>query len=92
MPRVFRISQCVQSFNPNLQRQTNVQAWIRLFDLPMEYWDPSLLMDIPGGVVEPLRMDNKTLRKELGTFSRVFVDIDIIKNFNRRNFNTKTKV
>lgn len=78
-PGVFRISQWSQNFNPNLQRQTNSQVWVRFFDLPMEYWDPIFLMDIAGGIGEPLRIDERTLRKEFGSFARVLVDMDFTR-------------
>lgn len=37
-------------------------------------------MDIKGVIGEPLKIDDKTLRKELGSFARVLVDVDFTKN------------
>lgn len=79
-PGVFRVSQWILNFNPNLHRQTNCQVWIRMFELPVECWEPSFLMDIAGAVGEPLIIDDKTLQKEFGTFARVLVDIDFTKS------------
>lgn len=58
----------------------NVHVWARLYELPMEYWDPAFLLDIAGGIGEPLKIYGKTLRKELGTFARVLVDVDLTKS------------
>lgn len=77
-PGVFRISQWVPDFNPSKQKQTNSQVWIRIFDLPQEYWRPAILCSIARGVGLPLRIDNKTLSKEVGLFARVLVDIDFV--------------
>lgn len=63
-----------------MQKQTNSQVWIRIFELPMEYRDPAFLMDIAGGVGEPLKIDRRTLWKEMGNYAQVLVDIDFTKN------------
>lgn len=75
-PGVFRLSQWTQNFNPNLQKQTNSQIWVKLFELPMEYWEPRFLMDIVGRIRESLRIDPRTPRKELGTYARILVDVN----------------
>lgn len=63
-PGVFRLSQWVPNFNPNLQKQTNAQVWIRLYELSMDYWNLNFLFDITKGVGMPLKIDKKTLDKE----------------------------
>lgn len=45
----------------------------------MEYWDPSFLFDLAGGIGEPLKIDGKTIRKELGTYARILIDVDLSK-------------
>lgn len=75
---VFQISQWVQNFNPNFQRQMNSQVWVRLFELSMEYWEPAFLMGIAGAKGEPLKIDD-SLRKEFGTYARRLVDINFAK-------------
>lgn len=45
----------------------------------MEYWDTIYPMDIAGGIGEPRRIDERALKKELGTFARVLVDIDFTR-------------
>lgn len=69
----------MQNFNPNIQCRMNSQVWIRLHELLMEYWDPAFLMDLACGIGEPLRIDAKMLRKELGTYVRILVDVDFTK-------------
>lgn len=45
----------------------------------MEYWEPVFLTDIVGAIGEPLNIDDRTSRKELGTYARLLVDIDFDK-------------
>lgn len=79
-PGVLRISRWVPNFNPYTQKLTNSQVWIRIFGLSLEYWRPSLLFDISKGVGMPLRIDDKTLKKELGIYARILVDIDFARD------------
>jgi hypothetical protein len=37
-PELLRLSRWSQDFNKYSQRLTHVQVWIRLLDLPQEYW------------------------------------------------------
>lgn len=46
----------------------------------MEYWDPAFIMDLAGGIGEPLKIYVRTLRKKTGNYVRILVDIDFTKN------------
>lgn len=76
-PGIFRVSRWVPYFNPVVQRQTNTQIWVRIYDLPIEYWRPSMLFSIPRGTGLPLKIDEKTSAIEHGLFARVLVEIDL---------------
>lgn len=52
---------------------------MHLHDLSMEYWGPAFLLDIAIGVGEPLGIDERILKKEFGTFTRMLIDIDFSK-------------
>lgn len=45
----------------------------------MEYWHPFFLLDMAIGIGEPLRIDEKTLKKELQTYAKILIDIDFTK-------------
>lgn len=45
----------------------------------MDYWKPDFLYDIAKGVGEPLRIDDRILKKELGFYARIIVVIDFAK-------------
>lgn len=46
----------------------------------MEYWRPSILYAIGRGIGSPLKIDRKTLDREIGFFARVLIDVDLAKN------------
>ncbi|KAK0578192.1 hypothetical protein LWI29_006536 [Acer saccharum] len=43
-PGILRLQPWVPDFNPSLQKSTNAQVWVRLFDLSWEYWHPKLFL------------------------------------------------
>jgi hypothetical protein len=49
-PGVLRLSQWTKNFNPFMQHQTHAQIWIRLMDLPREYWRENTLREISGAI------------------------------------------
>jgi len=59
-PRVLRLSQWTKDFNPFTPHQTHAQAWIRLMDLPREYWREKTLREISGVIDTPLIIDSAT--------------------------------
>lgn len=47
-----------------------------IYDLPIEYWNPTNLFNIARGVGLPLRTHPKTLVIENGVYAHVLVDIE----------------
>ncbi|MCI33137.1 NBS resistance protein, partial [Trifolium medium] len=78
-PGLLRLSKWEPDFNPHTQRQTHVQSWIRIYELPQEYWRPRTLFEIAGGVGTPLMLDEATKNRSFGHYARVLVDIDLSK-------------
>ena len=72
-PRVWRLQPWDKNFNPYSQKNTSVQAWVCLWDLPWVYWHPQILADISI----PLRFDQATINGDFGHYARVLVDIDL---------------
>lgn len=77
-PGVIKISRWIPNFNPNTQKLTNWQVWVRIFGLSLEYWRPTLLFDIAKGIGMPSQFDEKNVNKELGLYARILVDIDFV--------------
>jgi len=65
---------------PYTQKQSHVQVWIRLLDLPQEYWLPETSMEIACGVGTPLLIDEATKKRAFGHYARILVDVDLSKH------------
>lgn len=66
----FRVSRWIRDFNPLNQKQTNVQVWLRIYDLPMEYRGAANLWDIARSATMSLKIDPLSLKKT-GPYSRL---------------------
>ncbi|KAE9600797.1 putative RNA-directed DNA polymerase [Lupinus albus] len=76
-PGILRLSLWTPDFNLWLQRITHSQCWIKITGLPQEYWCPSIIFTIAGGIGMPISIDEATTRRSFGHFARVLVDIDL---------------
>jgi len=81
-PGVLRLFEWTKDFNMNKQRNTHAQVWIRLMELPQEYWMDRTLREIASAVGTPLIIDNATSKRLYGHYARILVDMD----FSRKMF------
>lgn len=56
-----------------------VTVWIRLPELPIEYYDPSVLRDIGLAIVPVLKVDTQTIMESRGHFARIYVQLNFDK-------------
>lgn len=78
-PCLLRLFEWTKDFNLHTQRQTHTQVWIRLWELPHEYWMERTLYEIAGAVGTPLLIDNVTRNRLYGHYARILVDVDLSK-------------
>jgi hypothetical protein len=76
-PGLLRLSQCTKDFNHNSQTQTHASLWIRLVELPQEYWRERTLKEIATAVGTPISIDGPTRNRAFGHYARILVDIDL---------------
>ncbi|MCI19975.1 NBS resistance protein, partial [Trifolium medium] len=76
-PGVLRLSKWTNDFNSHTQRQTHAQIWIRLIELPQEYWRQRTLFEIASAIGTPLSLDASTKNRAFGHYARILVDIDL---------------
>ncbi|PNX66094.1 putative NBS resistance protein, partial [Trifolium pratense] len=76
-PGVLRLSKWTNDFNSSAQSQTNVQVWIRLMELPQEYWRQRTLFEIASAIGIPLALDEATKNRTIGHYARLLVDLDL---------------
>jgi len=79
-PGLLRLFEWKKDFNMQTQRQTHTQVWIRLWELPQEYWMERTLYEIVGAVGTPLLIDNVTRNRLYGHYARILVDLDLSKD------------
>ncbi|KAK2638286.1 hypothetical protein Ddye_026081 [Dipteronia dyeriana] len=75
----LRLQPWTQNFNPNTQRTTNAQIWVRFYDLPWKFWHPQILLDMARGIEIPLKFDRATLEGDYGHFTHMLIDVDLSK-------------
>lgn len=85
-PGVLRLFEWTKDFNMHKQRNTHAQVWIRLMELPQEYWMDRTLREISSAIGTPLIIDNATTKRLYGHYARILVDMD----FSRKMFHEIT--
>jgi len=76
---LLRLSQWTKDFKYYSQKQTHVSLWIRLVELPQEYWWERTLKEIASTVGTPIDIDGPTRNRTFGHYARMLVDIDLSK-------------
>jgi len=76
-PRFLRFYSRTKDFVPNEQAQTHAQVWVRLMQLPQEYWGKQTLFEIASGLGSPLTIDEATQHKRFGLFARILIDVNL---------------
>jgi hypothetical protein len=75
-------------FNPNLQRNTTAQVWVRIYGLSQEYWRPNILFAIASSVGTPICTDaiaaKPMFERTFGHFARVLVDMDLTQTLRNK--------
>jgi len=76
-PGLLRLFEWSKDFNMHTQRNTHAQVWVRLLELPQEYWMERTLREIARAVGTPLLIDNATTKRLFGHYARILVDMDL---------------
>ncbi|KAL8497099.1 hypothetical protein ACS0TY_020687 [Phlomoides rotata] len=76
-PGLLRLQRWVPDFNPFRVNTSVVQAWIRISELPLEYWNKHIITALASAVGTVIKIDERTLSRTMGCFARVLVDLDL---------------
>lgn len=66
-------------FRPHSDATERVLVWVRFPDLPLEYFDNSILFRIGKKIGNPIRIDGATSLISKGKFARLCVEVDLTK-------------
>lgn len=69
----------IPDFHPATARILTMAVWIRLNNLPMEYYDSEVLWHLAKKVGKPVKIDAITLEQSRGRFARICVEINVDK-------------
>ncbi|KAH6786733.1 hypothetical protein C2S52_006285 [Perilla frutescens var. hirtella] len=58
-------------------KSTLTQLWVRLYNLPLEYWHEEVFVGIARLVGNPLKIDGMSMHGEVGHFARILIEIDM---------------
>ncbi|KAL8523992.1 hypothetical protein ACS0TY_013811 [Phlomoides rotata] len=53
------------------------RVWVRLTDLPMEYWQPGILDAMASALWSLIKIDDRTTYRRMGHYARILVEIDM---------------
>lgn len=67
------------NFKPSSANVSTVALWVRLPELPIEYYDKEALTDIGRAIGSVLRVDSNTAREARGRYARICVQVDLGK-------------
>lgn len=66
-------------FDPMRDEIVTTPVWVRLSNLPVNFYHKSILMGIAKGLGKPLRVNATTLNLERARFARVCVEVNLSK-------------
>lgn len=69
----------VPEFRPRTAKLSKMAVWIRLPELPMEYFRDDIIKSILEDVGKPLKIDRTTATRVKGRFARAAVEVDLNK-------------
>ncbi|XP_010424626.1 PREDICTED: uncharacterized protein LOC104709762 [Camelina sativa] len=64
-------------FDPVRDEIRTRPVWVRIANLPVNFYHKTILMGIAGGLGKPIKVDLTSLRVERARFARVCVEVDI---------------
>ncbi|KAL8459386.1 hypothetical protein ACS0TY_036760 [Phlomoides rotata] len=76
-PGLLRLQHWVPDFNPYRVNTSVVQAWIRISELPLEYWNKHIITALASAVGTVIKIDERTLSRTMWRFARVLVELDL---------------
>lgn len=56
---------------------SKMPVWVKLYNLPLHFWHYKVLEGIGNNLGTFLKVDNERLSKDIYTFARIYVDVDL---------------
>lgn len=79
----------VQRWKPNFRSSIapvgKTAIWIRLPEMPIEYFNADLLSEVATHIGKPIKLDTNTNMAIRGKFARICVEVDLSKTYAFKN-------
>lgn len=85
MGHSFSVRKWRPDFKPSSDEISEAAVWVRLPELPIEYFDRGVLLRIGGAIGVPLKLDISTEKQSRGRVARLCIQIDL-KNHSCRRY------
>ncbi|XP_026419801.1 uncharacterized protein LOC113315757 [Papaver somniferum] len=77
--QVLRLRYWERDFKPELQKTSSAFVWVVFPGLSIEYWKENILMTMGTAIRRSSRVDDTTLKKEIGYYASILVEVDLSK-------------
>ena len=67
------------NFDANTMEVTNMPVWVRLYNLPLHFWNENVLGCIGNTLGRYIKTDTQRLEERIFTFARICVEVDLSK-------------
>lgn len=68
---------CEDRYNPDQEKMLAAPVWVRLFGLPIEFWDPKILEGIGDTIGSFVKVSKSTKRGRYTSYVRICVYMNI---------------
>ncbi|XP_057790736.1 uncharacterized protein LOC131007838 [Salvia miltiorrhiza] len=72
-----RLREWTKFFDPYKESSSLAQIWVRIYNLPLEFWHPEVIAVVGRAVGHPIRMDSSSASGEVGHFARILIEVDL---------------
>jgi len=66
-------------FDPNKMTVTKMPVWVRLYNLPLHFWNEQVLEGIGNSLGKYIKTDLERIDERIYTFARICVEVDLSK-------------
>ncbi|KAJ0967401.1 hypothetical protein J5N97_024318 [Dioscorea zingiberensis] len=72
-----------EHFQPSFEKLSSAILWVRLYQLPWEYWEKEPLESVAGKIGKVIKVDETTFIQDRAKFARLCIEIDLSQPLKR---------
>lgn len=78
-PGLLRVQRWVKGFNPYKVNTTLAQVWVRIFEIPLEFFHPQIIQAMASALGTVIKSDERTRTRSMCHYARVLIEVDMTK-------------